>query len=236
MPLAKPKSDEDKQTFLNRCMGDSLMKDEFSDEDQRYKVCLKQWQKENNAMNHIEKRVFPFKSIRIEGEDDKPKILGFVPYNSETEDLGFREVIKPGAFNKSLKSGDTIYALWSHNDSKPLGNTSSGTLRLRDNPDGLQVEIEPDMSITWASDAYRSAKRGDVQGMSFGFIVNKGGENWTRDGVRELIDVRLLELSPCVFPAYPSSKTQARNKQNSDRDKLTNDLNYFKLKFKFMRI
>jgi DNA-directed RNA polymerase subunit RPC12/RpoP len=50
MPLPKPKDDESKDDFLDRCMGDEAMQDEYPDETQRYAVCNDLWEKkETNA-------------------------------------------------------------------------------------------------------------------------------------------------------------------------------------------
>jgi len=43
MPLPKPKSNEDKDTFIDRCMGDENAVEEFPDESQRRAVCESQW-------------------------------------------------------------------------------------------------------------------------------------------------------------------------------------------------
>lgn len=43
MPMPKPKNSESKDEFLNRCMADSVMTDEYGDESQRYAVCNTLW-------------------------------------------------------------------------------------------------------------------------------------------------------------------------------------------------
>lgn len=40
MPLPQKKREESKQSFLNRCMGNSTMNKEYPDEKQRYAVCM----------------------------------------------------------------------------------------------------------------------------------------------------------------------------------------------------
>jgi len=47
MPLAEPKSGEDRQEFIQRCMRDSVMVKEFPDEDQRYAICVTQTKTES---------------------------------------------------------------------------------------------------------------------------------------------------------------------------------------------
>jgi len=44
MPIPSPKG-EPKKDFLSKCMGDSVMVNEFPDEKQRYAVCKSKWSK-----------------------------------------------------------------------------------------------------------------------------------------------------------------------------------------------
>ena len=43
MPLPKPRDNETKKDFLDRCMGEKSMVDEYDDEKQRYAICNSQW-------------------------------------------------------------------------------------------------------------------------------------------------------------------------------------------------
>lgn len=45
MPLPQPRKDEKRKEFLDRCMGNEVMNREFPDKEQRYQVCLAQWNK-----------------------------------------------------------------------------------------------------------------------------------------------------------------------------------------------
>jgi len=47
MPLPKPKTNESKSDFLDRCMGDSVANKEFPDEKQRFAMCNSQWEEES---------------------------------------------------------------------------------------------------------------------------------------------------------------------------------------------
>jgi HK97 family phage prohead protease len=135
-----------------------------------------------------------------------------VPYGKPSEEMwGFREIIAPGAFAASLSGGLDIRCLWSHDTGKPLGRTSNNTLRLRDAPEGLSFEC--DLGATsWSADAREAIKRGDVAGMSFGFIVRKDDWAFAEDAtVRTVIEAELFEVSPVAFPAYPDSSVEARS-------------------------
>lgn len=139
------------------------------------------------------------------------KIVLRLPYNTPSSDLGgFREIIKPGAFTRSLRQDD-IRALWNHDPNWVLGRTSNGTLVLRDTPTALEAEITLDpqdpMHASWAA----RVERGDVNAMSFGF--EKVLDNWTvaADGtpLRNLLECRLFDISPVTFPAYDSASAVA---------------------------
>jgi HK97 family phage prohead protease len=131
-------------------------------------------------------------------------------YNAKSLDLGgFREVILPGAFTKTLSEGGTKKAYWNHNSDQVLGSTKSGTLRLSEREEGLHFEIDPP---AWADHHLESIKRGDVDQMSFGFRTVK--DSWEhKDGevVRLLHEVQLFEISPVAMPAYPQTDAQARS-------------------------
>ena len=43
MPLPKPHKEEEKDDFIDRCMGDEVMVEEYPDESQRRAICETQW-------------------------------------------------------------------------------------------------------------------------------------------------------------------------------------------------
>lgn len=49
MPLPTPTEGEDQDRFESRCMGSDVMKREFPNQDQRYAVCRKQWERRHAA-------------------------------------------------------------------------------------------------------------------------------------------------------------------------------------------
>ena len=124
---------------------------------------------------------------------------------------GMTEVIRKGAFSKTVKESD-VRALWNHNDDLVLGRTKSGTLRLKEDGEGLAVEIEPP-DTQWGRDAVTSIDRGDVDQMSFAFRVVR--EEWQdkEDGsrTRVLLEVRLYDVSPVTYPAYEETEISVRN-------------------------
>jgi hypothetical protein len=123
----------------------------------------------------------------------------------------FREQIAPGAFEATLAEDD-VRALWNHDSAYVLGRTKAGTLTLGEDERGLWVEITPPAS-SLAQSFVESVKRGDVSQMSFGFSVIE--DEWDIDDQEQLIrtlkKVKLYEVSPVTFPAYPETEIAARS-------------------------
>lgn len=151
--------------------------------------------------------------IRADGDDGPvtKRLSGHAAvFDALSEDLGgFRERIKPGAFAATLAEDD-IRALFNHEPSLILGRNRAGTLRLTEDDTGLAIGIDtPD--TTAARDLLVSIARGDVSQMSFGFRTLS--DEWTmEDGepVRTLKAVRLFDVSPVTFPAYPQTDVATR--------------------------
>jgi HK97 family phage prohead protease len=133
-------------------------------------------------------------------------------FDSPSEPLPFTEVIRAGAFQRSLKSRNEIKLFMNHNTDVVLGSTRAGTLKLTEDSRGLLAEAElPD--TTAGRDLSVLMKRGDVNSMSFGFSVPSNGDKWSSDGsTRELHQVRLHEVSIVTgFPAYEATTASVRS-------------------------
>jgi len=68
LPLPKPKEGENKEKFLQRCMGDDLMVKEYPDEKQRYAVCNMQWD-ESRGDESYEQRTESEHECRLRNPD-----------------------------------------------------------------------------------------------------------------------------------------------------------------------
>lgn len=162
----------------------------------------------------LERRHVELSNMEIRNTDDGKTIVG--GYVVEFEKLsvplyGFREKVRKGAFEKSLRNSN-VKALWNHNSDLVLGSTKNGTLKLWEDDRGLKFELElPD--TTWGRDAAATIKRGDVDGVSFGFetVVDEWDNSDENNVIRTLVEVNLFEISPTPFPAYPDSSVGVRS-------------------------
>lgn len=153
--------------------------------------------------------------IRANG-DGKRTMSGMAAlYNSRSLDLGgFYEILAPGAFTRTLAEKPLdVCCLYGHDMRQGLlGRTTSGTLRLRSTADGLAFDCDLP-NTTLGNDTAESISRGDVSGVSFGFMVRDDDWVVAPDGttVRTVKDLDLMEISAVPYPAYPATSVQMRS-------------------------
>jgi len=179
--------------------------------------------KKREQTREFERRFFPVTELRTITDDKGLRhIVGYAAvFNSLSEDMGgWRERIIPGAFTRALKEDD-IRCLRNHNSDYVLGRNRSkpaATLILIEDERGLKVDDVPP-NAQWAMDYMESIDRGDVDKMSFGFMVRyypdgTRGVRWIEENgmeIRELLDVELFDVSPVTFPAYPDTEVGLRS-------------------------
>jgi len=164
-----------------------------------------------------------FSGVQLRAATNEFAISGIAAaYNVKSSDLGgFREVIAPGAFTDSLSADDQV-CFFNHDPNQILGRKKSGTLTLTDTDAGLSFRCMLDRSNPTHQSVYASISRGDVEACSFAFSVLPDGDDWAEEQssksiVRTLRKVRLFELGPVVFPAYPQgTSVGARAEQRSN--------------------
>jgi HK97 family phage prohead protease len=155
----------------------------------------------------------PARELRAQTSPDGSRIIsGYaVRYNELSSDLGgFKELVAVGAVTESLKNNPDVMCLWSHDTRAVLGRTKSKTLTLTEDAQGLRFScVLPPNSQ--GSDLAVSIDRGDVDGVSFGFVCDE--DTWAADEsgnvIRTLVAVSIFEVSPCIFPAYPTTSVRS---------------------------
>ena len=157
--------------------------------------------------------------IRTETRDDGlVGIRGYAAvFGKEADGLPFREMIMPGAFKRSLDNGDECYLLVNHNTEElPLARRSSGTLTLSEDDHGLLMEAVLDPANPRAAEVISVLSREDASEMSFAFTVAPEGSTRTKDGLRELRDLNLFEVSICTWGAYSQTTVGLRSAEADD--------------------
>jgi HK97 family phage prohead protease len=180
--------------------------------------------------NNIERRF----SAELRVDTAAQRIVGYAAkYDLSSEDLGgFREFVRPGAFQRSLDSAPDVRALIDHNPSLILGRTVSGTLKLESDAIGLKVTIDPP-DTQYAADLMAVMSRGDVSQMSFAFTTSE--DSWDLvDGqrVRSLLAVELHDVSVVTYPAYPDTTVAVRSLSVYTRDALASARRFRELRLR----
>ena len=164
----------------------------------------------------MEKEVRTFSLTEIRAIDgDKQVIEGHAAvFGVKSHDLGFREIIQPGAFSDAVMSDDVRFLI--NHRGLPIARTKSGTLRLTEDVKGLAFRAELDPKDPDVQRLVPKVRRGDLSEMSFAFGVRDraNDEKWYRENgemVRSLLKVQLFDVSAVSFPAYPSTDLNARS-------------------------
>jgi HK97 family phage prohead protease len=169
----------------------------------------------------------------IKAAEESRTVEGYASvFNSMSEDLGFREVILPGAFRDVLDND--VRALYNHDSNYLLARTTSGTLELKEDDKGLYYRFEMP-NTSYGNDMLELFRRGDLTQSSFGFTVEK--DNWRMEDGQQVRYIErvgsLFDVSPVVFPAYNQASSGLRSAEpkgegeaEEARETPTEELNY----------
>lgn len=165
-----------------------------------------------------ELRSFDF-DVRAEQNETHGHFLSGRPivFGQRTNIGMFDEIIEAGALDATdLKD---VRFLVNHNtDMIPLArsrnNTENSTMQMSVDADGMAIRVDLDTeNNAEAKSLYSAVERGDLDGMSFMFVVDK--DSWddvdTDHPTRHIRSIRkVMEVSAVTFPAYSQTSIQAR--------------------------
>ena len=162
-----------------------------------------------------EYRSMPF--VDFEVRDDGWGFEGIVTPYGETADIGdFTEEFKHGAYRKVLASGENTRLAYDHSPPHVpvLATVKGGTLSIRE--DGGKVRVKASIAKHYIGEAARElVQRGDITGMSPGFVVGRGNSEMTMRGGkphRVIHNLKhLIEISLTPDPAYATTTAELRS-------------------------
>lgn len=135
-------------------------------------------------------------------------------FNSESLDFGgWKEIIKPGAFTRSLKALPDVRAFYQHDTGGILGRRSAGTLRISEDERGLAIEIDL-IDTQLGRDTLLNVRARNLDAMSFGMVPKKHAWDINEKrgyDLRILEDVDLHEVSVVTWPAYEDTTVATRD-------------------------
>ena len=149
-------------------------------------------------------------------EENDRTIEGYaIVCNSESEDLGFREVIAPEALEGIIEKSDCLMLL-EHDKKKGIlarSKYGKGSLQLSVDDNGLKFRFTcPKTAV--GDEAYEGVMRGDYQNCSFAFVADK--DEWTKkDNGEYLRTIRSFKyIKDCSIvsePAYGATTVSCRS-------------------------
>jgi len=116
MPIPKPNSNESRQNFITRCMGDDTMASEYTDSEQRLAVCTSEYDsnKEDSIQNDE-------KHIRAVEETDDSYIIEFGKSKPDSEETVDEMASKEEVEKESIEIKSSIKAYDDEDEDKNYG-------------------------------------------------------------------------------------------------------------------
>jgi len=145
----------------------------------------------------IEIKDLEFK-FTVGGEDaDAGTFTGYASVFDMVDTYG--DAVQRGAFKKTLREKLQFPLLWSHDISKPIGIISG-----KEDKKGLEITGQLNLDVQLAREIRSLMAQGAVTGLSIGYNAVKELID-SETGIRQLLEVNLWEISPCVFQSCPDA-------------------------------
>jgi len=131
------------------------------------------------------------------------RFSGYASIFDLIDDQGDR--VERGAFKRSLaeagRRGQTPALLWQHDPGEPIGVWE----QIREDDRGLLCVGQLCLDTRRGAEAHALMKQGALSGLSIGYRVRTAAKDLA-SGVRRLLDVDLIEISPVTFPALAAAR------------------------------
>lgn len=171
------------------------------------------------------------RAISNEVQVDSRNITGYaVVFESNSEDLGFRERIMKGAITDDTIKKSDVFCLLNHDSTKVLARSKygEGSLKLELDERGLKYSFTaPNTDL--GEELLEHLQRGEIDSSSFAFTVSldEGSEKWyTVEGVqyRDIYKIdELYDVSPVYQPAYQETTVSKRALVELEKHKTMQD-------------
>jgi HK97 family phage prohead protease len=162
-----------------------------------------------------ERRAYPVQLEVRAQQGGKTLIAGYASVTEEPYEMrdtygAYSEVVRSGAFAKTLNESPAVQLLLNH-EGLAMAYTKAGTLRLSEDETGLHMEAEVNPARGDVRDMLTALDDGDVDEMSFAFRVVR--QNWSPDyDQRDIVEVSLNrgDVSVVNFGANPATSVASR--------------------------
>lgn len=126
----------------------------------------------------------------------------------------YNSTFRKGAFKKTISErGNRIKVLWNHNIDEPIGKI----IEIREDDKGLFVRGLLTRGVSKAEDVYKNLKAKVIDTLSFGFNALQSAS--PQNGIRDITEVKLYEISPVTFEANETAIILDVRKKEEEREK-----------------
>jgi HK97 family phage prohead protease len=170
-----------------------------------------------------ERRAYPVRlEVRAGSTATTSTIEGYASVVDEGYEMwdwlgSYTEVVRPGAFTKTLSEGPQVQLLLNHGG-LAMAYTKAGTLRLSEDSTGLHMAADINTDRTDVRDMLAAIRDGNVDEMSFAFRVTRQqwSPDWDQRDIKE-VDLHRGDVSVVNFGANPATVVDAVRAQDFDR-------------------
>lgn len=154
-------------------------------------------------------------SLEIRSAEDRVLEGYAIVTNSESEDLGFREIVAPEALEGLIEKSDCLMLLEHNRDKGILARSrfGKGSLQLSVDEKGLKFRFKcPNTQL--GDEAYEGVSRGDYSSCSFAFVADK--DSWQKrsngEYLRTIHSFKFIkDCSIVAEPAYAATEVSCRS-------------------------
>ena len=188
-------------------MGDSVMEDEYPEEDQRLAVCEGGWADRDKAGDEkMYKAIF---NLEVKSTDEGARVVEAVGSDATLD--RDQEILDPQGWDlKNFRKGGGP-VLFAHNHwDLPVAKAK---VRLHDDKLKFKIEFPPMETYGFADVVYKMVKFGALNSLSVGFIPKSWEypEDKTTNVHRICTEMELLEVSFVSVPANPNAIVTSRS-------------------------
>jgi len=162
----------------------------------------------------IEKRFTDFTEYRVDEEDERPHIRGYVTvYRKLSVPIwGFVEKVRPAAYAESLRDESiTKKSYFNHDPNIVLGNTENNSATFTDKKQGIWLDTIPPLTQA-ANDVVVLIRDGYVNHASYAFNVIEEKWSGTLDNpIREIVKGAFREGGPVSDAAFLQTSVDVRS-------------------------
>lgn len=166
----------------------------------------------------LERRTYPVKlEVRAAVGAGPAVVEGYASVTEEPYEMydmfgAYTEVIRAGAFNKTLSENPQVQLLLNHSGLS-MAYTRAGSLQLSEDSTGLHMRAEVNPARSDVRDLITALEDRDVDEMSFAFRVPQGKSMWSPDwDQRDIteVDMHRGDVSVVNFGANPATTVSMR--------------------------